>query len=142
MRTTILCDENNKFTRVENPDDISELIADPHRLVWLDLDEPTADDFRLLRAEFALHPLAIEDAMARHQRPKVDQYQDFYFVVFYSVAQPAAPRRCLDTPGRGPEGVQYLSLQRYHAPPPPRPPMCCGPAPPALAGAQRRGRSD
>ena len=32
-----------------------------------------------------MHPLAIEDASHKHQRPKIDQYENFYFVVFYAI---------------------------------------------------------
>jgi magnesium transporter len=116
MLKTILCNKDNRFSQVENPEDISELIADEERLIWLDLAEPSADDFRLLRAEFGLHPLAIEDAMSRHQRPKVEQYEHFYFVVFYAVhcQEAPTPQR---VPGRGAlVGVNYRRSPRYHEP--------------------------
>src|SRR5262245_59441546 len=94
MLRTILCDEGNRFTLIENPDDISDLLSSPNRLIWLDVAEPTVAEFRLIQEEFGLHPLAIEDAMSRHQRPKVEQYENFYFVVFYAVEfqdQPGQP---------------------------------------------------
>lgn len=117
MLKTTLCNQDNHFSKVENPQDISELISDENHLVWLDLAAPTLDDFHLLRAEFGLHPLAIEDAMSRHQRPKVEQYENFYFVVFYAVhhqeAQP--PER---VPGRNVlAGADYRRSSSRHAPP-------------------------
>jgi magnesium transporter len=39
----------------------------------------------LIANEFAFHPLAIEDAHKRRQRPKLDQYKTFLFIVFYAV---------------------------------------------------------
>ena len=98
MLRTILCDEGNRFTEIENPDDISELLVNPTRLIWLDLAQPTAAEFHLIQGEFGLHPLAIEDAMTRHQRPKVEQYENFYFVVFYAVETQTQPGRPI--PGR------------------------------------------
>ncbi len=118
MIKTTLCNKDNKFSKIDNPQDISELIADENRLIWLDLSEPSRDDFRLLRSEFGLHPLAIEDAMSRHQRPKVEQYENFYFVVFYAVARQAAqpPERI---PGRDMlTGANYMRIPRYHPPAP------------------------
>jgi magnesium transporter len=48
---------------------------------WIGLYEPTAEEFDSIRAEFALHPLAVEDAIEAHQRPKLEVYDDMVFVV-------------------------------------------------------------
>jgi magnesium transporter len=49
--------------------------------VWLGLHEPTYDEFDDLALYFAPHPLAIEDAVNAHQRPKLDIYDECLFVV-------------------------------------------------------------
>jgi magnesium transporter len=49
--------------------------------VWLGLHEPTHDEFELVAETFKLHPLAVEDAVHAHQRPKVERYGDSWFVV-------------------------------------------------------------
>jgi magnesium transporter len=50
--------------------------------VWIGLYEPTAEEFDSLRREFDLHPLAVEDAINAHQRPKLEVYgEDTVFVV-------------------------------------------------------------
>ena len=86
MLRTLLCDEHNQFRVVENADAISEIVKRKDRHLWLDMESPSERDFQMIQAEFNLHPLAIEDASMRHQRPKVDQYENFYFVVFYAVS--------------------------------------------------------
>ncbi len=53
--------------------------------VWLGLHEPDADAFATVAREFGLHPLAVEDAVVAHQRPKVDVYDDHLFAVFKTV---------------------------------------------------------
>ncbi|MET8831559.1 magnesium and cobalt transport protein CorA [Streptomyces sp. NPDC004610] len=53
--------------------------------VWLGLHEPTAREFAGIAELFALHPLAVEDAIEAHQRPKVEQYGDSLFAVFKTV---------------------------------------------------------
>ena len=53
----------------------------PGAFVWVGLFEPTPDEFEALRAEFNLHPLAVEDALRAHQRPKIERYGDMTFVV-------------------------------------------------------------
>ena len=53
----------------------------PDSFVWLSLHEPTFDEFDDLALYFAPHPLAIEDAVHAHQRPKLDVYDECLFVV-------------------------------------------------------------
>jgi Mg2+ and Co2+ transporter CorA len=55
-------------------EDISENLAIPRSVIWLDLCAPTAADFKMVNAEFGLHELAIEDALHEQQRPKLDRY--------------------------------------------------------------------
>jgi magnesium transporter len=50
---------------------------------WLDLDQPSAPDFEILRDVFKFHPLAVEDSEHFEQRAKIDDYDDFIFVVVY-----------------------------------------------------------
>jgi len=49
---------------------------DPGALVWIGLHEPTEEEFDTVAREFALHELAVEDAMKGHQRPKLEVYGD------------------------------------------------------------------
>ncbi len=51
--------------------------------LWLDIKEPDDDDYRLLETEFGFHPLALEDLKERDQRPKVDEYDNYVFVVVH-----------------------------------------------------------
>jgi magnesium transporter len=50
--------------------------------VWIGLHEPTDEEISGLATEFNLPPLAVEDAVNAHQRPKLDRYGDILFVVF------------------------------------------------------------
>ena len=50
---------------------------------WLDLDQPAAEDFEILRDVFGFHPLAVEDSEQFGQRAKIDDYDDFVFLVVY-----------------------------------------------------------
>ena len=54
--------------------------------LWLDIDSPTDDDFKLLHDLFTLHPLALEDSRKFGQRPKLESYDDFRFLVVYGAA--------------------------------------------------------
>lgn len=49
--------------------------------VWVGVHDPSLEEMAELRERFALHELAIEDAANLHQRPKLEDYDDGYFVV-------------------------------------------------------------
>lgn len=49
--------------------------------LWLGLHEPTEAQIAEVAHEFGLHPLAVEDAVLAHQRPKLEQYDDRLFAV-------------------------------------------------------------
>ncbi len=50
---------------------------------WLDIEAPDADDFKLLEETFKFHPLTIEDIQHQNQRPKIDEYTEYNFVVIF-----------------------------------------------------------
>lgn len=73
--------------------EISEHVGDRDCLVWLDLRDPTPGDLDLVGQEFGLHELAVEDAVTRDQRPKLDRYATHLFLSAYAVVpEPAAAR--------------------------------------------------
>ncbi|MCX5381510.1 magnesium/cobalt transporter CorA [Streptomyces sp. NBC_00091] len=53
--------------------------------VWIGLHEPSQQELAGLAALFGLHPLAVEDAVNAHQRPKVERYDETLFAVFKTV---------------------------------------------------------
>ncbi|MEI5099668.1 magnesium/cobalt transporter CorA [Streptomyces sp. PmtG] len=75
--------------RTKGPDDFSDALDEARAagdtFVWIGLHEPTEDEFDLVTEEFELHPLAVEDALKAHQRPKLEVYDDSLFVVLKPV---------------------------------------------------------
>jgi len=61
--------------------DISEVLKEPGRFVWVGLHEPDDEMLAEIQQEFSLHDLAVEDAAGAHQRPKLERYGDSIFVV-------------------------------------------------------------
>ncbi len=87
MLKVIHCDTHEHiFRHLTSLEQASEVRTTPNALLWLDLQSPSEQELAKLGQEFQLHPLAIEDATREHQRPKVEEYESFYFVVFYSVS--------------------------------------------------------
>jgi magnesium transporter len=60
---------------------------------WLDLESPADADLDSLRATLGLHPMALEDTREFGQRPKVDAYQSYVLVVFYTAVDSREPDR-------------------------------------------------
>jgi magnesium transporter len=52
--------------------------------VWLGLQDPTPDEMDDVARRFDLPPLAVEDAMQQHQRPKIEDYDDGFFLVLHT----------------------------------------------------------
>jgi magnesium transporter len=65
--------------------DVSEYLADPDTVVWVDLSGPTKEELHELAAELGLHELAVEDALEPHQRPKLDRYATHLFLSCHAV---------------------------------------------------------
>ncbi|WP_020139289.1 magnesium/cobalt transporter CorA [Streptomyces sp. 351MFTsu5.1] len=74
--------------RTDGPEDLSDALDEARSaggFVWIGLHEPSENEFELVTKEFGLHPLAVEDALKAHQRPKLEVYDDSLFVVLKPV---------------------------------------------------------
>jgi magnesium transporter len=60
---------------------IAELSA--NGLTWVHLDAPTGVETTLLAEQFNWHPLDVEDVLSKRQRPKIDEYPEYLFVVLH-----------------------------------------------------------
>ena len=65
--------------------EISDHLAEESSVVWLDLRDPDREDLAVLSDEFGLHPVAVEDAVEDHERPKLDRYRTHLFLACYAV---------------------------------------------------------
>ncbi|WP_328379214.1 magnesium and cobalt transport protein CorA [Streptomyces sp. NBC_01020] len=81
--------------RVSTPASLAETFRQlreyPDGMAWIGLHRPTEEEILSLAAEFDLHPLAVEDALEAHQRPKLERYGDTLFVVLRAARYLDAP---------------------------------------------------
>lgn len=127
MHTLHVCD-NGTFHDVSDLSQISDYLDDPKALVWLDIESPDEAETALLRDEFGFHPLAIEDAVRDHERPKVDTYDGYYLLIFYAARYNDDEQIALQSLNlfvganylvsirRGPIGEVEQTMARWHAP--------------------------
>jgi magnesium transporter len=65
-----------------NRENVEKLLAG-NAFFWIDVDQPNEDDYTILREVFKFHPLAVEDSEKFGQRAKLDEYDEFVFIVVY-----------------------------------------------------------
>jgi magnesium transporter len=75
-------------------EDISEVLKQEDRFLWIGLHEPSEELLRQVQEEFCLHDLAIEDAHRAHQRPKLERYGNSLFIVLRTAQMQHAKGRC------------------------------------------------
>jgi magnesium transporter len=64
---------------------ISDYVAQPGCFVWVGLSDATPEEMAVMKEEFGLHELAVEDALRGQQRPKIEEYGESLFVVLHTV---------------------------------------------------------
>ena len=53
------------------------------KLTWFYIERPTSDEVQFLAQRFQFHPLDLDDVLSRIQRPKMDEYEDYLFMVLH-----------------------------------------------------------
>ena len=80
-------------------DDLSSALKEPDNLLWLDFaGEPLAQVEEILKNVFNFHPLAIDDALNENHAPKVNDWQDYLFIVLRAAHFTSGPGQELLTP--------------------------------------------
>jgi magnesium transporter len=64
---------------------VSDYLEQDDCVVWADLRSPGDDDLRRIADELGLAPLAVEDALGKHERPKLDRHPTHLFLNVYAV---------------------------------------------------------
>lgn len=83
---TVACLGGISLERGVDEEDIHDYLSDASNLIWMDVQDPGPAELSMLLEEFGFHPLALEDVSRGQQRPKVDEYKGYLFVVTYGVA--------------------------------------------------------
>ncbi|MEV5599799.1 magnesium and cobalt transport protein CorA [Streptomyces sp. NPDC052496] len=105
INATLYRDGHRLSTHETLADTFRHLRATAGSLAWIGLHRPSSSELVTLASEFDLHPLAVEDALEAHQRPKLERYGDTLFVVLRAA-------RYLDDP----EEVDFGELHVFVGP--------------------------
>lgn len=75
----------NKHCDFDPPlEEIRKALQQGGGMLWMDFDKPTEEEFKLLGQFFNFHPLAIEDCVNVRHHPKIDDYDDYLFMIFHA----------------------------------------------------------
>jgi magnesium transporter len=64
---------------------LGELLQDPLACLWVDLEGESPESLEALGRQFSLHPLTVEDLVHKNQRPKLEEFEDYIFVVVHGL---------------------------------------------------------
>jgi magnesium transporter len=78
-------DGRRKSDHISPREALAKVRAAGDGFVWIGLHEPSEQEFSVIAEVFGLHPLAVEDAVQAHQRPKLERYDDSLFTVFKTI---------------------------------------------------------
>ena len=53
------------------------------KVTWTNIENPTDQDIQVLRRNFDFHPLDLEDCLSKIERPKIDEYENYLFIVMH-----------------------------------------------------------
>ena len=63
---------------------LHEFLGRAGNRVWLDVDDPDAGEVEMLRRAFGFHELALDEVTRPHERPRLNAYGGYYFIVVYA----------------------------------------------------------
>ena len=81
----VLLDPNGRSRTSLSVADVNAAIASTKGCLWVDIDLTAPGQGELLKQIQGLHPLSVDDALSRKQRPKVEEYHDYLFIVVLGV---------------------------------------------------------
>jgi len=83
MKTLVYNKTEKKLMERVTLKKISSYINNPEYLLWTDIENPGKENMQFLIEHFHFHPLDIEDCLSIIERPKLDEYDDYFFLVLH-----------------------------------------------------------
>jgi len=81
---TLIYDRKKETINFDTPKkDMVALVGNANYIMWLDIDESYKEDMDWLKENFNFHPLDLEDCISLIERPKIDLYEDYHFLVMH-----------------------------------------------------------
>jgi magnesium transporter len=86
MITLFVYDKKKKeLVKTATLKNISRYISKNGYIIWVDLQDPSSADYKILETVFGFHPLSIEDCKNFTPIPKIDEFDDYILLIFHRV---------------------------------------------------------
>lgn len=85
MIHAFIYDDQQGLKETENVDEIIYTFSSRQKRMWVDLAEPSEQEAGILNTGFHFHPLAVEDCINAPQRPKLDSYDGYFFIIMHAL---------------------------------------------------------
>ena len=72
-------------------DQLPALLKETTSVVWVDIEEPTEADDRILLDVFRFHPLTVEDCRETRNYPKVEEFPGYLYFIVHGVKADTSP---------------------------------------------------
>jgi len=79
------------------PEDIKNVVRSGEGVLWLDLVKPEKSEMDILESSFKLHPLTLEDCINTNTRPKIEQFENYMFIVIHAACTKPRSQRVRTT---------------------------------------------
>ena len=83
----------NKVEEGFTVDQLPNLLRDKSKVIWVDMEQPTEEDDRVLLDIFHFHPLTVEDSRGIRHHPKVEEFPDYIYFIVHGVRADTSPDR-------------------------------------------------
>ncbi len=82
-----------KIIEGKTVEDLPELLKDKSAVIWVDMEQPTTADERVLLDVFHFHPLTVEDCRENRHYPKIEEFHDYIYFIVHGVTADTSPDR-------------------------------------------------
>ncbi|MGH7768061.1 MAG: magnesium transporter CorA family protein, partial [Candidatus Binatia bacterium] len=80
---TVRCARSGNRVEQISLDAVPDLLARSDTVFWFDLDTPTESELEFIEKQLKIHHLTIEDVVKQNQRPKIESFQDYIYLVIH-----------------------------------------------------------
>ena len=85
MQRVLIRRDDGTVDTAADPGSLERALKDAHSLVWVDAENESPEALQVLAGQFNLHPVTIEDLINRNQRAKIEEFEQYTFLVIHSL---------------------------------------------------------
>ncbi len=86
IKSTFYLSPGGDLPQQVNTDELSNIVAVGKGVLWVDIEDATNEDAKLLYNVFHFHPLAVADCVSKNiHPPKIDDFDDYLFIIVHGI---------------------------------------------------------